>query len=133
MKILPANLPESYIRLIEENCLGHCINAPEHIRIAVRELIRNEFLTSEFLEEEPPQTNNIRFFECCINCERRLHFPASGAHIFHKNIEIFKLQFCCSCYEKFKDKSLAEFPEDLIDKIQKKIKAYKREYLRVLE
>ena len=46
MKILPANLPEDYIKLVEEHSLGPCMDAPEHIRIAVRELVRKEFLSS---------------------------------------------------------------------------------------
>lgn len=127
MKILPATLPESYIRLIQENSLGPCIRTPEHIRIAIRELIRNEFLTSGIPEESPQQTKNLRFYDCCINCGRSLHFLGNRNHFFHKNIEIFKLQFCCTCYEQFKDMSLDDFPEDLINKIQKKVKAYKME------
>jgi len=130
MKILPANLSEYYNRLIEENILGSCIRRQENIRIAVRELIRNEFLTSGIPEEPPPQTKNLSFFDCCINCEREIYFPGNGNHFFHKNIEIFILQFCCSCYQQFWDKSLDEFPEDLINKIQKKLKAFKREFFK---
>jgi hypothetical protein len=61
MKILSANLPEDYIRLVEEHSLGPCMNRPEHIRIAVRELIRKEFLSSTIQEEdaETEQTKNI--------------------------------------------------------------------------
>ncbi|MFX0040840.1 MAG: hypothetical protein ACFFCY_18275 [Promethearchaeota archaeon] len=44
MKILPADLPESYIRSIEEILEGDCFNRPEHIRLAIRELIRDNFL-----------------------------------------------------------------------------------------
>jgi len=61
MKILPANLPEDCIRLVEEHSLGPCMNRPERIRIAVRELIRKEFLSSKIREEdaESEQTNKI--------------------------------------------------------------------------
>ena len=127
MKILPANLPEPYIRLIEENCLVPCIRPPEHIRIAVRELIRNGYLPSDIPEVDPQQTKNLRFFDYCINCERSIFFPEKRTHFFHKNIEVFKLYFCCDCYEQFKDKSFDDFPEDLINKIQRKLKAYKIE------
>ena len=133
MKIIPAKLAKSYVRSLNTTFKGSCIYRPEHIRIAVREHLRNELLSSEILDKEAQQTNNVRFFDCCINCEKNISFPFIRNHFFHKNIEIFKLQFCCSCYRQFKDKSFDEFPEELIDKILKKIKAYKRENVRDLE
>jgi hypothetical protein len=65
MKILPANLPQDYIRLVERLVKKHSLcpglNRPERIRIAVRELIRKEFLSSKIREEgaESEQTNKI--------------------------------------------------------------------------
>jgi hypothetical protein len=134
MKIITVNLPESYLKLLEKKSLRDCMNRSETIRLAIREYLRREFISSrtlkcpEFLSSEPQQDRIIKFYEHCINCEGLLGFNAIANHFFHKNIEIFKLQFCCSCFEKFKDKSFDEFPVDLIDKIQKKIKAYKEQY-----
>ena len=61
MKILPAKLPEDCIRLVEKHSLVPCMNRPEHIRIAVRELIRKGFLSSKNRDggAESEQTNKI--------------------------------------------------------------------------
>ena len=44
-----------------------------------------------------------------------------------KNLRVFELKFCCSCFKKFKDKTLKEFPDNLIKKIQKKIEDFNLE------
>ncbi|MFW9949288.1 MAG: hypothetical protein ACFFKA_04075 [Candidatus Thorarchaeota archaeon] len=131
MKIISVESAETINNWIRKNSLCAGIYRPEHIRLAVREQIRNEFLVSIGLTPPEPshfkqqERNIIKFYDCCINCGALLSHPEGKNHFFHNNIEIFKLQFCCSCFNQFKDKSLEEFPARLIEKIQKKIKEFK--------
>lgn len=126
MRLIKVNLPDSYIKeLLKSNiCTG--TNRPEHLRLAIRDLIVNEVKLAKKTEKEIEEEKITRFFDYCINCERRVDNITRRNHFFHKNIEVFELKFCCSCYKQFKDKSLDEFPAHLIDSIQKKIKAYKK-------
>lgn len=130
MKLITVNLPDSYLRSLEKSSLCTGISRSELIRQAVRSYIIKEIKFAKRLETELEDKRITRFFEYCINCERRLHTIARRDHLFHKNIEVFQLRFCCSCYEKFKNTSFDEFPTHIIDKIKKKVKAYKKYRLR---
>jgi hypothetical protein len=77
------------------------------------------------LENELEKLYISQFFDYCINCERKLDRLAGKNHKFQNNIEIFELKFCCSCYNKFKNKTFDEFPVDIINRIRKKVKTYK--------
>ncbi|MFX0142106.1 MAG: ribbon-helix-helix domain-containing protein [Candidatus Hodarchaeota archaeon] len=118
MKIITVYLPESYVQYLEEISLGTGASRSELLREAIK--------TYLIKEKKYEEQKIIRFFDYCINCERRIHHGIKESHHFHKNIEIFELKFCCACYEKFKGKSFEEFPQYLIDNIQKKIKRYKK-------
>ncbi len=130
MRIITVDLSDSDIKELLEGSICTGINRPEHVRLAIRDQIRNEFKLAGKTEKEIEEEKITRFFDYCINCERRLDNTARRNHFFHKNIEVFELKFCCSCYEQFKDKSFDEFPAHLINNIQKKIKAYKKYSLR---
>ena len=112
--------------MIEDHIRGGCFDRSEQIRIAVREFLRNESISlSRILDNKAKQNENIKFFDCCINCGRELDINPKNNHFFHKTNEIFILKFCCYCFKQFKDKTLDEFPEDLIYKIRKKVKKFK--------
>jgi len=126
MRIVTVDLSDSDIKELLEGSRCNGTYRPEHVRLAIREQIRNEFKLTRKTKKEIEEEKITSFFDYCINCERRLHNIGRRNHFFHKNIEVFELKFCCSCYEQFKDKSFDEFPAHLIDSIQKKIKAYKK-------
>jgi len=130
MRIVTVDLSDSDIKELLEGSRCNGTYRPEHLRLAIREQIRNEFNLAGKTEKEIEEEKITRFFDYCINCERRVDYITRRNHFFHKNIEIFELKFCCSCYKQFKDKTLDEFPEHLIDSIQKKVKAYKKYRLR---
>lgn len=140
MRIVTVDLSDSDIKELLEGSRCNGTYRPEHVRLAIREQIRNEFKFTEQIrnefkftrktEKEIEEEKITSFFDYCINCERRLHNIGRRNHYFHKNIEVFELKFCCSCYDQFKDKSFDEFPAHLINNIQKKIKAYKKYSLR---
>ena len=118
MKIITISLPESHIRRLEKMSQGTGVSRSELIRAAIRELLVNELILIEELKKEKKRKLISRFFDYCINCERKLHEVSRKNHFFHKTIEIFKLKFCCSFYEHYQEKTLEEFPPDLIDKIK---------------
>ncbi len=130
MRIITVDLSDSNIKELLEGSRCNGTYRPEHLRLAIRDQIRNEFIFTGKTEKEIEEEKITRFFDYCINCERRVDNIARRNHFFHKNIEIFELKFCCSCYKQFKDKTLDEFPAHLIDSIQKKVKAYKKYSLR---
>ena len=130
MKIIKINLPDSYIQSLQEAVLCSGGSSSEHLRVAIRDLILNDRRLSKKREKEIEERKITRFFDYCINCERELDNTVRKNHHFHKNIEVFELKFCCSCHKQFKDKSFDEFPAHLIDRIQKKIKAYKKYSIR---
>ena len=125
MKIVTVNVPESYLKLLEKisSCAG--ITRSELVRQAVRSYLIREIKLTEKLEKELQVKKITGFFDYCINCESKLHNEAKKSHLFHKNIEVFILKFCCACYRQFKDKSFDDFPAHIIDRIRKKIKKYK--------
>jgi Arc/MetJ-type ribon-helix-helix transcriptional regulator len=125
MKIITVNLPESYVRSLEKIILGTSSTRSELLREAIRTYIIKELKLAELLKKKFEERKITRFFDYCINCERKIHHRSRNSHLFHKNIEVFELKFCCECYDKFKSKTFEEFPANLIDNIQKKIKTYK--------
>ncbi len=125
MKLVPVDVPESYLKLIKKSCICTGITRSELVRQAVRAFLVRELRLAEGLEDELEDKKFTGFFDYCINCERKLHTEAGKSHLFHKNIEVFVLRFCCACYRKFKDTSFDDFPERLIVNIRKKIKKYK--------
>ncbi|MFX0106251.1 MAG: ribbon-helix-helix domain-containing protein [Candidatus Hodarchaeota archaeon] len=125
MKLITVNLPDSYLKLLEKNSLCSGISRSELLRQAIRSYLIKELKFAKRLEKALEDKKITRFFNYCINCDQRLHTISSGNHHFHKNVEVFELRFCCSCYERFKDISIDEFPEHLIKKIQRKIKIFK--------
>ena len=98
----------------------------ERLCIVIKNYILNDAKLVEKIKKKVEREKVSRFFNYCINCERKLDSTARRNHRFHKNIEIFELRFCCICYEQFKDKSLDGFPANITDNIHRKIKAYKK-------
>ncbi|MFX1303990.1 MAG: ribbon-helix-helix protein, CopG family [Promethearchaeota archaeon] len=131
MKIVTVNIPDSYLRLLEKSSLCTGIYRSELIRQAVRSYLIKEMKFAKRLEIEVEDKRITRFFEYCINCERKLHTIERRDHLFHKKVEVFQLRFCCSCYDKFKNTPFNKFPKQIIDKIKKKVKAYKNYRLRL--
>jgi hypothetical protein len=125
MKIFTVQIPESYLRQLENMIPEVGTSRSELIRIATREFLRKELLFMGEIKKVERKIKITRFFDCCINCDKKMYAPSARNHFFHKAIEIFKLKFCCSCYELYKDKSFSEFPEELIGKIRKKIERFK--------
>ncbi len=126
MKLVPVDVPESYLKLIKKICRGAEINRSELVRQAVKSFLIREITLTEELKNKLEVKKVSGFFEYCINCERKVHTEAGKSHLFHKNIEVFVLRFCCSCYKRFKDTSFDDFPAHLIDNIQEKIKKNKK-------
>ena len=126
MKLITVDVPESYLKLLEKSGFCTGINRSELVRQAVRDFLVRELRLAGRLENELEDKMSTGFFEYCINCERKLHTEAGKSHLFHKNIEIFVLRFCCACYRQFKNTSFDDFPAQLIDDIRKKIKKYKK-------
>lgn len=130
MKLITINLPDSYIRAIEKMSLNTEVSRAELIRQAIRSFLIREMSFFKKLEKETKADKITRFFDYCINCGKKLHRIEGGNHHFYKNIEVFQLKFCCSCYEQFKDKKFENFPKNLIESIYKKLSAYKKYRLR---
>ena len=126
MRIITVQLPEIYIWQLENMIRKTGISRSELIRIAIREFLIYELKFVEEMKKENRRIRAMRIFNYCINCGNPLHNLSNSNHFFYRAIEIFKLKFCCSCFEQFKDKTLDEFPEELIDKIIKMIKKYKK-------
>ncbi len=124
MKIVTANVPDSYIKLIEEISSRTCASRSELLRVAIKQFLLKEMGLAQKLEKELGKLKIFNFFDYCINCEKKLDSLAGKNHKFHKNFEVFELKFCCSCYKKFKDKPFDEFPAYLIKRIKKKVKEY---------
>jgi len=125
MKIVTVNLPDSYIELITRISSRTYASRSELLRVAIKQFLLKEMGLAKRLEKELEKIRITHFFNYCINCERKLDSLAGKNHKFHRNFEIFELKFCCSCYKKFKNKSFDEFPVYLINRIQRKVKAYK--------
>ncbi len=98
----------------------------ERLSKVIKNYLLNNANLVEKIKKKIEREKVSKFFNYCINCERKLDRTTRRNHRFHKNIEIFELKFCCYCYEQFKDKSLDEFPTTIIDNIHRKIKAYKK-------
>ena len=125
MRIITVEIPEEYLRLLEERSGCIRVSWSKELQEAIRTQLINELRLGEKREKDTEKKKITKFFDYCINCENKLDYIARRNHFFYKNIEVFELKFCCSCYKQFKDKSFDEFPVGLIDKIRKKIKAYK--------
>ena len=52
MKIITTDLPDSYLKLLEKSCICVGINRPEHIRLRIREELRQKLLLEKELEEK---------------------------------------------------------------------------------
>jgi len=126
MKLVTVDVPESYLKLLKKSSVCTGTNRSELVRQAVRAFLVRELRLAEGLENELEDNKITGFFDYCINCERKLHTEAGKSHLFHKNIDVFVLRFCCTCYRQFKDTSFDDFPAHLIDNIRKKIKKYKK-------
>ena len=126
MKLITVNLPDSYLKLLERISICTGIKRAELLRQAIGSYIIKEINFAKKLEKGLEDKKITRFFDYCINCEGKLHTEVGKSHLFHKNIEVFELKFCCACYRRFKDISFDDFPAHLIDNIRKKIKAYKK-------
>ncbi|MGB5913212.1 MAG: ribbon-helix-helix domain-containing protein [Promethearchaeia archaeon] len=125
MKIITANVPDSYIKLIEEISSRTCASRSELLRLAIKQFLLKEMGLAQKLEKELERIKDTYIFDYCINCERKLENLPGNNHKFHQNYEILGLKFCFSCYKKFKDKSFCEFPEYLINRIRRELIAYK--------
>ncbi len=96
MKLVPVDVPESYLKLIKKSCICTGINRSELVRQAVRAYLVRELRLAEGLENEIEVNKSTRFFDFCINCESELHKEVRENHLFHKYIEVFVLRFCCA-------------------------------------
>jgi len=126
MKLITINLPESYLRALDEICKFTDSSRSELLRQAIRSRIITDLGLANKLKEVSERERVAEFFDYCINCDKKLHTSEERNHYFHKKIEIFKLKFCCSCYEQLEDTPFDEFPAHLIDNIHRKIEAYKK-------
>ncbi len=66
--------------------------------------------------------NRAHLNNYCVSCSRRLHIPISPRK--YKNYNVFELRFCCSCYKKYGNQTIDEFPKSLIEVIKQKVKDY---------
>jgi len=126
MRLIPIDLPVSYLKSLEKCGIYIGDNRSESLRQTTRDYLIEEIIFDEKLERELEDKKITEFFNYCINCESELHNRSSKNHLFHKNIEVFVLRFCCACYRKLKDTSFDDFPTHLINNIRKKIKNYKK-------
>ena len=126
MKLITINLPESYLELLEKSSICAGFNRPEQLRIEIRENLRQELNLAEEFENEIEDKKDTGFFNNCINCGGKLHNIARKSHLFHKDIEVFVLRFCCACYKQFKDIPFNDFPKHIINNIRKKREEYKK-------
>jgi len=98
----------------------------ERLHKVIKNYLLNDAKLVEKIKKKIEKEKVSKFFNYCINCERKLDSTTRRNHRFHKNIEIFELRLCCYCYEQFKEISLDRFPIKIIDNIRNKIKAYKK-------
>jgi primosomal protein N' len=125
MKIVTANIPDSYIRLIEEISSRTCASRSELLRMAIKQYLLKEMGLTQKLESEFERITNTYFLKYCINCEKSLQSLVGTNHKLNQHSEISGLRFCNSCYTKFRDKSFCEFPELLLHTIERKFRLYK--------
>jgi len=125
MKLMPVDLPDSYLKQVEESSICVGIYIPERLRIEIRENLRQELGLYVGFVNRVEYERIPGFFDNCINCGRILHNRARKSHLFHKEIEVFVVRFCCACYKQFKDKRYEDFPTHLIDNILKNREDYK--------
>ena len=127
MRIVSVELSESDLESLEKLIPCRGVYRPESIRLAIRDLIREELLLGRELgrelERKPVKDDGFRLLNFCINCERELY---NIVRKNYRNFEVFQLKFCCSCYDQFKDKSFDEFPSYLIKRIKKRVREYKK-------
>lgn len=129
MKIIHIELTDDYLDLLENMTEGPCIFPSEETRVAVREMIREEFLSGN---EENHQDFQLKlkergcspFYDYCINCDKRVY--SELRHLKYKNRNIFELRFCCFCFEKFKGKTLEDLPDSIIEKINRKLSEFRK-------
>ena len=126
MKIITIDLPDSYMKLLEESSICAGFNRPEQIRLQIREILRQELISTGELENELVDRKSAGFFDDCINCGRPLYNIAGKNHLFHKSIEVLVMRFCCTCYTQFKDIPFDDFPANLIENISKRREQYKK-------
>jgi len=129
MKIINFELPKDVLEILYSSMGEPCIRSSEETRLAIREIIREEFLSgyenySHNIQLEIKKRKISSFYDYCINCNKRLH--SNLGHFRYKNMNIYELRFCCDCFEKFKGKTLEEFPDSIIEKINKKVKDFRK-------
>ncbi len=151
MRNITINIPDAYIKLLEK--LGNERNASrsELIRRAIKEHLEKDLAfysailkLSPELELELKKRKELqnqrrlqiklklekekikKFFNFCVLCDRRLHTKETENYYRFRNLDIFELKFCCSCYKKYEGKPLIELPEPLLEKIQEKLKEFKK-------
>jgi len=127
MKLVTVNLPKEYIAALEKESFCRRPLISEFNRQLIRAFVLGNYKTFEEFEKDYKISVKNRFFDFCINCNLKLTNKGRENHYFHKNVEVFELKFCCSCYNKFKEKSIEEFPDSLIEKIHKKIEVFNLE------
>jgi hypothetical protein len=126
MKIITIDLPDSYLQLLEKENNCPSLNIPNHIRLQIREDLRQELILAGELGYEPLKKKSVEFFNSCMNCGRRIYNKEHKNHLFYKNIEVFMMKFCCFCYDQFKGIAFEDFPLHIIDNIRKGREEYKK-------
>ncbi|MFX1395007.1 MAG: ribbon-helix-helix protein, CopG family [Promethearchaeota archaeon] len=131
MRNITINLPNAYLKLLEDLSQKTGISRSELIRRAIRDRIQEDlpflYLINKLHPEidlEIKKTKILQFFNYCILCNKRLHYSKQPYKC--KNLEILELRFCCSCFKKVEGKSFNQFPNNIVSKIQKKLEEYKK-------
>ena len=88
----------------------------------IREELRKKLELKHLLMLKKLRTTE--FYKFCIVCNKRLHSTKNPVKI--KGINVMELRFCCSCFEKFEEKTFDELPDYLIKKIKRKLKNYNK-------
>ncbi len=129
MKIIHIELTDDYLDQLENITGCPCIFPSEETRIAIREMIREEYLSGnegnhQDFQNKLKERRYSAFYDYCINCDQRIY--SKIGHLKYKNRDIFELRFCCSCFEKFKGKTLEDFPDLIIEKINRKLSEFRK-------
>lgn len=132
MRNITINLPNAYLKILEDLSQKTGITRSELIRRAIRDQLQKDlpFLSvinnlHPEIELEIKKEKIMQFFNYCILCNKRLHYSKQPYKC--KNLEILELRFCCSCFKKVEGKSFNELPNNIISKIQKKLEEYKKQ------
>ncbi|MFX1453248.1 MAG: ribbon-helix-helix protein, CopG family [Promethearchaeota archaeon] len=132
MRNITINLPNAYLKLLEDLSQKIGTSRSELIRRAIRDRVQKDLPFLHLINKLHPEIDLelkkkkiLEFFNYCIVCNKRLHYSKQPYKC--KNLEILELRFCCSCFKKVEGKSFNQLPNRIISKIQKKLEEYKKQ------